>query len=67
MQQIRIAIQYKKAPDLERFLIWKSKVVRVISESLQIIEEEIDRWREILAVPYQVHLSSIRGQGFTPW
>jgi len=36
----------------------KSLLVRVVSESLHIIEEEIYRWRKILAVPYQEHLLS---------
>lgn len=33
-----------------------SQLVQYLGESLHEIRDEINRWREILAVPYQEHL-----------
>ena len=49
----RLASNKKDLPDTE-----KSSMVQHIQKCFNEIRDEIDRWRDILAVPYQEYLSS---------
>lgn len=58
MKEITSAQPNKRALRLKRSPIYKSEMVHLVGGNLHIISDEIDRWREILFVPYKEYLHS---------